>query len=68
MSQFTIHTRHSAPDAADSLQKVEAKFGSVPNLLGIMAESPTALNGYLALAGEIIRRDEMERNAGAVDA
>lgn len=49
---FTINTIESAPESARPLlQKVEKGMGRVPNLLGIMAASPAALEGYLTLSG-----------------
>lgn len=35
----------------DLLRRVQQKFGFVPNLLGVMANAPALLEGYLALAG-----------------
>jgi len=49
---FTIHDKQSAPDAAKPvLDQVEQGFGFVPNLLGIAAESPAALEAYVTLNG-----------------
>jgi uncharacterized peroxidase-related enzyme len=49
---FPIHTLESAPNASqDALAAANARFGMIPNLLGILAESPAALNGYLTIAG-----------------
>lgn len=51
MSRFPIHTQQSAPaPARDSLAGAAQAFGFVPNLLGVMAESPAALDGYLGLS------------------
>jgi len=51
MSDFTIHTTSEASgDRETALRNVEKLYGSVPNVLGGMAESPAALNGYLGLA------------------
>ncbi len=51
MTQFPVHTAESAPAAAkEILAAVQTKFGFVPNLIGVLAESPAALKGYLALA------------------
>lgn len=51
MSAFTTHTLGSAPSASQALlQGVENKFGFIPNLLGVMAESPATLESYLSLA------------------
>ena len=51
-SKFTIHTLETAPPATRPvLEQVKAKMGFIPNLFGIMAESPEALNAYLSLSG-----------------
>lgn len=45
------HTINEAPTAArELLQSAHDKFGFVPNLLGVMANAPALLEGYLALA------------------
>lgn len=50
MSSYTIHTSTSAPEGSrEALEGVEAKFGFLPNLMGVMAEAPSALKGYLSL-------------------
>jgi uncharacterized peroxidase-related enzyme len=38
------------PATAATLEAVRAKFGKVPNLIGTLAHSPTALHGYLAFS------------------
>ena len=52
MSEFTLHTRDTAPAAAkpllDSSQKA---FGMVPNLHAVMAESPQLLEAYQVVHG-----------------
>lgn len=50
MSQFAVHTRKSAPEqSVKLLEQAELEFGFVPNLLGVLAESPAVLKSYLAL-------------------
>lgn len=50
MNKFEIHTKESAPtQSAELLGNAENSFGFIPNLMGIMAESPSALKGYLAI-------------------
>jgi len=50
MTDFTIHTVDTAPaDAKPLLEGSQQQFGFVPNLLGIMAEAPIALQAYLTL-------------------
>ena len=52
MNKFKVYDKESAPaNAKGPLEKAEAKFGMVPNILGIMAEAPPALKGYLSLSG-----------------
>ncbi len=52
MSQFEFYSVETAPAGARPLlEKVAARFGFVPALLGGLAESPAALEGYLKLAG-----------------
>ena len=47
MTDFTIHTMTSAPEASiPLLEDSVATFGMIPNLHGIMAESPTVLLSY----------------------
>lgn len=52
MNKSTIHSIDTAPEAAKPfLEKVQGKFGFVPNILGAMAEAPATLEGYLTLTG-----------------
>lgn len=52
MSNFTIHTTETAPEAAKPFLEGAAKaYGFVPNLLGALAEAPAALEGYMTLSG-----------------
>jgi uncharacterized peroxidase-related enzyme len=47
---YRIHDQSSAPEAAQPLlDQVAQGFGFVPNVLGVMAESPAALESYLTL-------------------
>lgn len=47
MSKFTIHTIETAPEAAkDALQAVKNANGFIPNLIGVLANAPTALETY----------------------
>lgn len=51
MSQTTIHTVDSAPDAARPLlEDSRRNYGMVPNLHGLLAESPQALAAYQQLS------------------
>ncbi|PJG85100.1 carboxymuconolactone decarboxylase family protein [Conservatibacter flavescens] len=47
MSQFQIHTIESAPEEAkESLKAVQQTNGFIPNLIGVLANAPTALETY----------------------
>ena len=51
MSEFTTHTLETAPQASRPLlQNVEKQLKLIPNLLGVMAESPATMEAYLTLA------------------
>jgi len=51
MTQFDIHTAQTAPEAQQLIENAEKAYGFVPNLLGVMAEAPALLEGYMTLAG-----------------
>jgi len=54
MSLFAPHSRDSAPEESRPLlDGVMEKTGSVPNVLAVLAKSPTALRGYLSLSGPL---------------
>jgi AhpD family alkylhydroperoxidase len=54
MSNFTIHSAATAPDAARApLAALEQAIGFIPNLAGTIAGSPTALGGFVALQGQL---------------
>ncbi len=45
-----VHTVQSAPDAArPTLERVQKKYGFIPNLFGVLAEAPAALEAYAGL-------------------
>lgn len=49
MVEFRVHDEHSAPDdAKPALQKAQKQMGFVPNLYGVLAESPQAVAAYQA--------------------
>ncbi|MFQ5783223.1 MAG: carboxymuconolactone decarboxylase family protein [Alphaproteobacteria bacterium] len=51
MTSFSIHTPATAPEAARPIfDDVKGKFGFVPNLMGALAEAPTALEAYVTLS------------------
>ncbi len=50
MSQFNVHSKETAPpESAELLATAEKAFGFVPNLLGVMAESPATIKAYLTI-------------------
>lgn len=50
MSSFTVHNLETAAaHSAEILSNAQRAFGFVPNLLGVMAESPVTLNAYMTL-------------------
>lgn len=50
MSGFKIHKKdESTGPRKAALEGVEKRYGMVPNVLGGMAESPAAVNGYIGL-------------------
>jgi len=51
-----VHTIETAPaKSAEKLKQVKEKFGFVPNLMGVFAESPEILQAYLTL-GDLVDR------------
>jgi len=50
MVEFATHSLESAPVASKrALEAAVGKIGFLPNILGDLAESPAALNGYMGL-------------------
>lgn len=48
---FEVHTIENAPEeSAEILKDVKAKFGFIPNLMGVFAESPEILQAYLTIS------------------
>ena len=51
MKPFLVHTHETAPEASrGTLEKIRRAFGFVPNLMGVLAESPAALEAYVGVA------------------
>ncbi|MEO0325182.1 MAG: carboxymuconolactone decarboxylase family protein [Myxococcota bacterium] len=62
MTDFTIHSIDSAPEAArPMLEATRRVFGGVPNLYAITAESPQVLEAY-----QVLQRLSMESGLSAV--
>lgn len=50
-TKFIVHTKETAPEnSLVLLQDAEKAFRFVPNLIGMMAESPALTKGYLSIA------------------
>ncbi|UVT18252.1 MAG: carboxymuconolactone decarboxylase family protein (plasmid) [Nitrospira sp.] len=48
--KFQVHTEETAPEASRAtLEATAKKYGFVPNLYGVLAESPTAVQAYAAI-------------------
>ncbi len=50
MNNFPIKTADTAPQAKELIDGAEQAFGFLPNLLGIMAQAPALLEGYMSLS------------------
>ena len=56
MTTFTIHTPDSAPAASkEQLATATARYGQIPNLYGVLAEAPIAVEAYDALGSLLMR-------------
>lgn len=52
MSTFQIHTIETAPEASkEALKAVQNANGFIPNLIGVLANAPTALETYRTVGG-----------------
>ncbi len=50
MSQFDVHTKETAStESAKLLASAEKAYGFIPNLLGVMAESPATVKAYMTI-------------------
>ncbi len=48
--QFQVHTKETAPEASRAtLEAIAKKYGFLPNLFGVLAESPTAVQAHAAI-------------------
>ncbi len=58
MKNIPVYDSNNAPEASRGLlDQVEQKFGFVPHILGMMAESPSLLEGYVTLQGIFDKSD-----------
>ena len=50
MSQFNVHSKETAPaESAELLATAEKAYGFIPNLLGVMSESPATIKAYMTI-------------------
>jgi len=57
-ADFSVHGIESAPaEARDTLKTVTGTMGFLPSILGVMAESPATLEGYVTLQGIFDKTD-----------
>lgn len=48
--EFQVHTKETAPEASrETLEATAKKYGFVPNLFGVLAGSPTAVQAYAGI-------------------
>jgi len=48
--KFHVHTKETAPKASqETLETTSKKYGFIPNLFGVLAESPAAVQAYAAI-------------------
>lgn len=53
MNTFVVHSHETSPEGSRPLiAAAKAKFGFVPNLIGMLAESPAAAGGYLGIGDQ----------------
>ena len=56
MTTFTIHTPESAPaESKQQLESTQQRKGLIPNLYGVLAEAPIALEAYETLGSLLMR-------------
>ncbi len=52
MSTMEVYNLENAPEESKKyMEQAKEKFGFVPNVLGVMAESPAVIGGYMTLSG-----------------
>ena len=58
MTTFNVHTHATAPENSKPILKgVQAAYGFIPNLMGILSESPAAVEAYATLSGIFDKSD-----------
>lgn len=56
MTEYNIYNAETAPEGSkETLQSVESRFGMIPNLYGVLAEAPIAVEAYDNLMNLLMR-------------
>ena len=64
MTTFPIHTTETAPEAsAPIVEAIHKNMGFVPNLIGVLADAPAAVEAYAAVM-DIFERSSLSNAAG----
>lgn len=67
MEKFSVYTLESAPEASrSSLQAVQRRFGTIPNLAGAMALSPVLIKAFVPIFDQVHGGNFTEREIQAV--
>ncbi len=54
MTEFAIHSIETAPERSGAgLRAAEQRLGFIPNMMGVLAESPATLDAYQAVQGAL---------------
>jgi AhpD family alkylhydroperoxidase len=54
MTNFPVNTLETAPELSKpALQKLQAAFGMIPNIAGVMSTSPVLINSLVGLFGNV---------------
>lgn len=53
---FTLHNTETAPlESKDQLESIEKRYGAIPNLFGVLAEAPIAVEAYDTLGNLLMK-------------
>ena len=60
MANFTLYDESTAPESTkENLADVRKAYGMMPNLYGYLAESPVALNAYLHINEQLMKKSSL---------
>ena len=60
MASFTLYDESTAPESTkENLADVRKAYGMMPNLYGYLAESPVALNAYLHINEQLMKKSSL---------